>query len=213
MRFRSGRPPKAEFSGSRSGQWRTRGVKPTQLDALHTAPTLIGITVRFFLLEPEVAGGVGEHTEMKVSGVRPPVVTRLHYEVEGWQGDDLLEGYPCFLVGPEAAAALAGAGMRSFTLADALITLSPDREHFINHRVLTFRWLQPTGQPGVDDIAVNQKGRLVISEAAWKILQTLRNLGVDAHRRLSPRGCGTGSSARAAEAHPARRPAYLSPHR
>ena len=53
-----------------------------------------------------------------------------------------------------------------------IITLLPDTEDLIDHRVLNFRWRQPTGQPGVDDIAVNQKGRLVISESAWDILQT-----------------------------------------
>ena len=89
--------------------------------------------MRFFLLEPEVAGGEGEHTEMEVS-VHPPVATRLHYEVAGWQGDDLLESTPCFVISPEAAAPLAGAGMESFTLADALITLLAGTEDLIDWR-------------------------------------------------------------------------------
>ena len=127
--------------------------------------------MRFFLLEPEVAGGLSEHSEADVS-VHPPVVKRLHYEVAGWQGDDLLESFPCFVISPEAAAALEAADMRSFTFADALMTLLPGTEDLIDHRVLTFRWLQPTGQPGVDDIAVDEKANLIVSEAAWNILQT-----------------------------------------
>src|SRR4051812_43969326 len=103
--------------------------------------------MRFFLVEPEVAGSVSEHSEMDVS-VHPPAVTRLHYEVAGWGGDDLLESFPCFLISPEAAAALGAAGMRSFTLDDALITFMSDTEDLIEHRVLTFRWLKPTGKPG-----------------------------------------------------------------
>lgn len=127
--------------------------------------------MRYLLLQPEVAGGLREQTTMDAS-VHPPVVTQLHYEVLDWLGDDLLESFPCFLISPEAAAALTAAGMRSFALADALITLEPQMEDLYDHRVLTFRWLQPTGQPGVDDIALDERAHLIVSENAWNVLST-----------------------------------------
>lgn len=57
------------------------------------------------MLEPEVAGGLGPRTVMS-KDADAPRVEHLHYEVEGWLGDDVLESTPCLLISPEAAAAL-----------------------------------------------------------------------------------------------------------
>lgn len=46
----------------------------------------MGGTVKYFYLEPEVSGGLGDDAIMD-TGVHPPVVTRLHYEFDGWLGD------------------------------------------------------------------------------------------------------------------------------
>jgi hypothetical protein len=51
----------------------------------------------FYLIEPEIAGGLGDHTEIDTE-VRPPVVKSLEYRLEGWLGDELLESFPCFIV-------------------------------------------------------------------------------------------------------------------
>lgn len=46
----------------------------------------------FRYIEPEVAGGLGEETQMD-STVHPPLVKKLHLEFEGWLGDDILETF------------------------------------------------------------------------------------------------------------------------
>lgn len=46
------------------------------------------------LLEPEVAGGLGENSTFNSKGE----VEFLHYEFQGWLGDELLESTPCFIV-------------------------------------------------------------------------------------------------------------------
>jgi len=53
--------------------------------------------VKYFYLEPEVAGSYGEDTVLDTS-VRPERVERSHYEFAGWLGDDLLEFFPVFIL-------------------------------------------------------------------------------------------------------------------
>ena len=53
--------------------------------------------MRYFILEPEIAGGWGERT-VADTGIFPPTVTALHYRFDGWRGDELLESFPCFIV-------------------------------------------------------------------------------------------------------------------
>lgn len=59
----------------------------------------------FYQLDPEVAGGLGTNTEMSTD-TRSPVVSRLHYEFEGWLGDALLTTFPCFIATRAACQAL-----------------------------------------------------------------------------------------------------------
>lgn len=49
------------------------------------------------LIETEVAGGLGEQIQMDNSFF-PPLIKNLHYEFEGWLGDDILESFPCYIV-------------------------------------------------------------------------------------------------------------------
>ena len=53
--------------------------------------------MQYVYIEPEVAGGLGDHTVMDRS-VHPPIVSKLHYQMEGWLGDALLESFPVFIV-------------------------------------------------------------------------------------------------------------------
>ena len=48
-------------------------------------------------IEPEVAGGLGNETIID-KNYHPPIVKKLHYEFNGWLGDDILESFPCFIV-------------------------------------------------------------------------------------------------------------------
>lgn len=64
--------------------------------------------MKLYLLEPEVAGGHGEHTEYRSEkdGHISEKVVRLHYEFFGWLGDDILESHPSFIVTDRLAKAL-----------------------------------------------------------------------------------------------------------
>ncbi len=52
--------------------------------------------MKYYQLEPEVAGGFGEQSVIDRSSGKM-VVRKLHYEFDGWLGDVLLESYLCFI--------------------------------------------------------------------------------------------------------------------
>ena len=70
----------------------------------------------FYWLEPEVAGGWGLNIQVH-RGTHPPVVTHMHYEFQGWLGDDLLTTFPEFVVTERLAVALESTTLTGFVLA------------------------------------------------------------------------------------------------
>jgi hypothetical protein len=61
--------------------------------------------MRYFYVEPDVAGGFGPNTVIDRGSGRI-VVKKLHYIFDGWFGDDLLESTPAFLVSQRLAEAI-----------------------------------------------------------------------------------------------------------
>lgn len=52
---------------------------------------------RYFVIEPEVAGGIGERSMIDRSTGKMKV-EKPNYHFEGWLGDHLLESTPCYIV-------------------------------------------------------------------------------------------------------------------
>lgn len=129
----------------------------------------------FHVLSPEVAGGLGERSQLDTT-VHPPRVYRLHYEVQGWSGDELLESFPCYLVSPALAAQLSSADLTGAQFADVEVTISSGAEDWVDPAVLQFRWLQVSGTPGNDDLGVDETARLIVSDQA---LDAMRRHSLD----------------------------------
>lgn len=130
---------------------------------------------KYFYIEPEVAGGLGENTVMN-RDVHPPVVRSLHYQLEGWLGDVLLESFPCFIVTEDARRKLQLLGATGATFDDVEITTSEQfKELYPNRQLPTFVWLRVQGMAGHDDFGIAEDARLVVSERA---VETLRQLGI-----------------------------------
>ncbi|WP_394134306.1 hypothetical protein [Aliivibrio fischeri] len=127
--------------------------------------------MKFYYLEPEVSGSLGELTTINTS-VHPPVVTKLHYEFEGWLGDDILESFPCFIISQKLKGFLDSSSLSGYQLNDVYVTRSDEFiEMYPNKELPTFYWLKITGKSGVDDFSISSDNRLVVSSMALKLLR------------------------------------------
>ncbi|RYH00707.1 hypothetical protein EU805_17010 [Salipiger sp. IMCC34102] len=133
---------------------------------------------QFFNVEPEVAGGLAEGTVIDRSS-HPPVVSKVHYRVEGWLGDGLIESFPVFLLREEAWNAVASEGLTGARIDHAEISVAPDLPDLV---LPAFLWFQPTGLAGTDDFGTAADGRLIISQRAQDVLA---GFGL-AHAEITP---------------------------
>jgi hypothetical protein len=107
--------------------------------------------------------------------VHPPIVSRLHYEIAGWDGDVLLESFPAFIVTEHAMNKLMEIGVTGARSADVEVTtMYPFRELYPDTKLPKFVWLQITGRAGRDDFGLAANLRLVISERALDVLKGLQ---------------------------------------
>lgn len=131
--------------------------------------------MQYFYIEPNVAGGLGNHTVLDAS-VHPPIVIKLHYEVEGWFGDVLVTTFPCYLVTEETQRALQQMGFSGATFADAEVTTSEEfHEDQPGQELPPFVWLKVNGEAGRDDFGIAANYLLVISK---RVLDLLESLGI-----------------------------------
>jgi hypothetical protein len=131
--------------------------------------------MRYFYLEPEVAGGLGEHTVMNVK-VHPPLVSRLHYSFDGWLGGAILTSFPCYIVTIPAQRALSALGATGMTFDQVEVSRSGLFEDMHPGRQLPeFVWLKVNGKPGKDDFGMAPDHRLVVSQ---RVLELFKELGL-----------------------------------
>lgn len=125
----------------------------------------------YFYVEPEVSGGIGEHTVMDTS-VHPPKVSKLHFQFDGWLGDDLLESFPCYIVSERLAKELELRSLTGFSIQDVEVSKSDQYENLYPGKVLPkFYWLQVSGTAGEEDFGIADDHRLVLSEMALSLLR------------------------------------------
>jgi hypothetical protein len=134
--------------------------------------------MKYYVIEPEVAGGWGNNTIVADRNVHPPRVSRLHYQFDGWLGDVLLESSPCYVVTEEAKRSIEAIGTTGAKFDEVEISTSEQfNDLYPDRRLPRFAWLQVEGKAGQDDfgIAPAPDFRLVISQ---RILDLLRPLGI-----------------------------------
>lgn len=127
-----------------------------------------------WVLSPEVAGELGDNTRLD-SSVHPPRVIHFHHRFEGWQGDELLEAFPCFLVSSDLAKALTEEPLSGFSLAEVEVSTSPEFQELFPGRPLPeFRWLKITGENHDADFRLTPDFRLEVSHRALEILRKFK---------------------------------------
>ncbi len=127
--------------------------------------------MKYYQIEPEVAGGIGEHSVIDRSSGKM-IVRKLHYEFDGWLGDELLTSTPCFIVSERLAREIERAQLTGVSFDEAEVTTSDQfRELHPNLQLPKFVWLQIVGKPGQDDFGKARCHGFVISERALKVLR------------------------------------------
>lgn len=127
--------------------------------------------MKFFYIEPEVAGGFGKNTVLDAS-FHPPKVDKLHYQFDGWLGDAILESFPCFIVTETAAKALVDAKATGVQYEEVEVSVSVEFQELCPESTLPrFLWLKINGIAGTHDFGIAGDLRLVISERALSIIR------------------------------------------
>ena len=124
----------------------------------------------FYKVKPEVAGSLGDTTELDTS-THPPIVSKLEYEFAGWLGSHLIESFPCYIASTALVEAMTAAGLSGFVTDEVTVTLSPEALGVTADMLPPFVWFKPTGMPEQDDIGVLPPARLVVSEAAKQVME------------------------------------------
>lgn len=140
-----------------------------------------------YFLEPEVSGGHGENTiygteeEIATEGISKKV-KYLHYEFEGWLGDDLLESTPAFIVSSRLATELENSDFIDYKLEECLITKSDMFiEMYPEKELPEFIRFIPLGKVEVEGenfknwsghhFCLSSKGELVVTQEALDFLK------------------------------------------
>jgi hypothetical protein len=132
--------------------------------------------MKYYTLEPEVAGGFGPKSILDDPSARPPRIKHFNYEFAGWAGDPLLTTVASFIVTAEVKAKIEESEAKGVQFGIVEISKSGEFEDFFPGRELPkFVWLQVTGKAGVDDFDMSPTHRLIVSQ---RILDILRSAGM-----------------------------------
>lgn len=127
----------------------------------------------YYVVEPEVAGGFGDRTIIDWSSGKMEV-KKLHYQFDGWLGDELLESTPCFIVSERLAHEIGLKQLTGVTFADVEVTVSDEfNELYPNQPLPKFVWLKLEGEPEKDDFWLTSDLNLVVSERAILVLKDI----------------------------------------
>lgn len=139
-----------------------------------------------YFLEPEVSGHHGERTiygiekDATKEGVSE-TIKFLHYEFEGWLGDDLLESTPAFIISSNLEDELRKSEFRDYKIEKCLITKSDEfMELYPNKELPSFARFLPLGTVEIEgeqfdnwsgnDFCLSPKGELVLTKKALDFL-------------------------------------------
>lgn len=131
-----------------------------------------------FLLEPEVAGQLGSNTIINTkNGIT--IIEKLHYEFDGWLGDDILESTPCFICTDKLLKILEKSTLSGYEVDSCEVSKSTLFEDIYPKRELpAFYWIKITGSE-TDDFSLSKNGSLVVSEKSLSVLKQVKIANCD----------------------------------
>jgi hypothetical protein len=140
--------------------------------------------MKYYTIEPEVAGGWGKNTVFDRIPGKGTFVHKLHYEFDGWLGDELVESSACYVVTERMVREIERAGLTGARFDEAEVTTSEQfRDIYPNRQLPKFVWLRAMGKPGQDDFVLGTDLRLMVSERA---LELLKRVGISHAASVTP---------------------------
>jgi len=128
--------------------------------------------MKYYVLDPEVAGGLGPHTILEEAKARPLHVIKLHYEFSGCLGDPILETVGCFIVTEGLKQGIEALQPTGITFEYVEVSKSEEFLDFYPDRELpSFVWLQITGKAGKDDFGLSTSNQLVVSQRIYDAIK------------------------------------------
>jgi hypothetical protein len=128
----------------------------------------------FRILQPEVAGSLGEQSVLDYSS-RPPAVVKLDYEFQAWLGDDLVEEAGNFIVTARLKAALEEFGATGCSFDNVVISKAEGFDELHpNVELPQWFWMKVHGTAGVDDAGLTEDRSLVVNERFLDFLKRFK---------------------------------------
>ena len=134
--------------------------------------------MKYYRLDPEVAGGLGEGSELLYENGRLKEVVFLEYECTGWLGDELLTTHPCFIVTESLQSDIVNAGLRGMRFERMNMTFSDEWEERGGHvqmpafvRLCCDGFYEDHAEAPDKDFYLGKYHELIVSERALRVLQ------------------------------------------
>jgi len=137
-----------------------------------------------YILEPEVAGGIGGNSILDHQ-TKPPIIVKLNYEFDDWLGDDLIEGFRCFICAEKLAKAIDESNLTGYAF-DECETTKSQLFYDLNENGLNlpkFIWLNVIGGES-DDFFMMPPFKLLLTERALNVVKqfNLNNCTIEEYK-------------------------------
>ncbi len=134
--------------------------------------------MKYYELEPEVAGGMGDMTEIVYEGYKMKEVTFLHYEFFGWLGDELLTTNRCFIVSDSLMNDIISSGLEGVEFRNIKMSFSMEYFSLFEKetvpRFVEFKckFVYEENINNVScDFYLSKYGKMIVSEKALSVLK------------------------------------------
>ena len=135
--------------------------------------------MEYYLLKPEIAGDLGDSSEIIYEDGRIKEVKFLEFVFRGWLGDEILKARPCYIVTEDIMDSFLKNGITGVRYENIKISFS---EEFIDIyentsevpafvRIIPLNRLDELEPTMVEDVYLDKYNRLIVSEKTLKILR------------------------------------------
>jgi hypothetical protein len=137
----------------------------------------------FYTIKPEVAGNIA-NSEFIDRSARPPKINKLHYEFDGWSGDDIITSIATYIVTERLKSSLELEQLSGMKFEEVDTSTSDQfKELYGEKKLPKFYWMKVTGALEKDDFSMSPKHRLIISAKALSVFNRyqIENAQVEAY--------------------------------